>query len=272
MGVMGGVGEAGQQYFANEQKAENQRSLLNTQAELERNKLEFAQSLTDKARTDQVARVDTARKGIVGEEIDAKYKGAAPADSSTWTPEQQAAVDQSKDVDRTALMKDEKISRRAAERTGDITPKDSALLDNKEGILAAQGERNKLIFEASMAKTDADFTAKMARLEVLMAKNGDKSSRDTIGMEMLKIVDSDRKEINQKLTVAQKALKDAQDPTNMMKKDEKAKVIADLNEEINSHKQEYVELGKRKQVLYKRLGFNSGDEKADTKDPLGLFK
>lgn len=89
--------------------------------------------LADDARKEQVARVD-AKAGELADESVGQKRGLIDsniADRSAWTPEQQAAVDQSLAADRKGLMDDPKVRTKAAVATGDISPKDAANLDQR---------------------------------------------------------------------------------------------------------------------------------------------
>lgn len=102
----------------------------------------------------------------------------------------------------------------------------------------------------------------MARLE----KSG--NNTDHTNAEMIKSIDSDRKEIAQKVKQTQDAI------ANTSNKD----VIADLNTKLTGYLGEYEALNARKQTLYKRLGFDAPEitpakSKALTFDPkTGTFK
>lgn len=119
-------------------------TLADVQLEREKRLLEFKAGLdlkgdarkaqlADEARKAQVARID-AKTGELADQSVGEKRGlidANIADRSTWTPEQQAAVDQSLGMDRKTLMEDPKLRTKAAISTGDITPKDAATLDQR---------------------------------------------------------------------------------------------------------------------------------------------
>jgi hypothetical protein len=90
-------------------------------------------ALADQARTDQTARID-AKAAQLAEPLVAQKRGLIDAnitDRSSWTAEQQAAVDQSLGNDRKGLMDEPKLRAKAAVATGDISPKDAATLDQR---------------------------------------------------------------------------------------------------------------------------------------------
>jgi hypothetical protein len=93
----------------------------------------FKQSLGNQERTAQTGRIDAAAGKIADEAVSAK-RGIVQGgivDKESWTPEQQATVDQSLEIDRKKVADDPKTRTKAAISTGDISPKDAAVLDQK---------------------------------------------------------------------------------------------------------------------------------------------
>lgn len=91
-------------------------------------------SSAEKARTDQVSRIDSKTGELADAEI-GKTRGLIDSnisDRSSWTAEQQAAVDQSLALDRGRAAVDPKLRTQAAIATGDIAPKDAAQLTQKD--------------------------------------------------------------------------------------------------------------------------------------------
>jgi hypothetical protein len=90
--------------------------------------------LANSDRNAQYDRVNSAA-GQIADEALAPKRGLIDAgivDKSTWTAEQQAVVDQSLTADRNKLVTDPRIRTQAAINTGDIGPKDAALLTQKD--------------------------------------------------------------------------------------------------------------------------------------------
>lgn len=96
----------------------------------------------DDQRTAQVSRID-AEAGKIAEKAIQGKRGlinSGITDASSWTPEQQAAVDQSLTIDRGRVSADPKTRTQAAIVTGDISPKDAASMDSRAEIAAAKNE------------------------------------------------------------------------------------------------------------------------------------
>lgn len=151
MGIMDGIsrglsaaGYAGGKMYA-QSDMEDQRAAIQAERDLRLAELQEqsgirkenrAVALADQQRTDQVARIDAAAGSIADKAIEPK-RGLIHsniADPSAWTPEQQAAVDQSLGMDKTKVAADPQTRMRAAIATGDISPKDAATMDSRSEI------------------------------------------------------------------------------------------------------------------------------------------
>lgn len=174
MGLMNGIsrglsaaGYAGAKMYA-QSDLEDQRAAIQAERDLRLAELQDQFSirkenrtlaLADKQRTDQVARIDAAAGGIAEKAIEPKRGliNSNIADPSAWTPEQQAAVDQSLGIDKSKVAADPQTRTRAAIATGDILPKDAATMDsylaNVQANLDMAGDR------LEMAKTIATIRA-----------------------------------------------------------------------------------------------------------------
>lgn len=117
----------------------------------------------EKARTDQVARIDAKAGELAGVAAD-KKRGLIDSgivDRSSWTPEQQAAVDQSLALDKEAAARDPKLRTEAAIATGDISPKDAAVLTQKDDAALY-----KILWEKEREdRRDARFTEQQDRMD-----------------------------------------------------------------------------------------------------------
>lgn len=113
----------------NEMKIQGEQREQGYKAQDEQRKMANA----DQARTAQVSRIDKAASGLADTAVGAKRSvvESGIADREAWTPEQQAAVDQSLANDKTAIANDPKTRIKAAIATGDISPKDAATLDQR---------------------------------------------------------------------------------------------------------------------------------------------
>lgn len=161
----------------------------------------------DKARTDQVLRVDAKTGEIADAEVGRKrgLVEAGIADRSAWTPEHQAAVDQSLTLDREEIASDPETRIKAAAATGDLSLKDQATLHRDDRRLDA-ADRKTAAAERTAEMRDATqrYIAELrdkqqsARLEALIAKTG----KDTDGVkEALSVIDGARKDLANDATI-----------------------------------------------------------------------
>lgn len=197
------AGYAAGDLFAKQALQEQSSDLeLNRQQRL----LEFKQALeegaTDRARTQQTARID-AKAGELADEKLAPKRGLIDAgitDRENWTPEQQAAVDQSLEMERQAARKDPKTRMNAAIATGDISPKDAATLTQKDEALLYKALWEQSKEDGRNNRADARLTAMQEasdkRLAYLFASLEKKGARGQDGTrEALAFLDGSRKEI-----------------------------------------------------------------------------
>lgn len=214
-----GISAAG--YAAGDMYA--RQSLLEKQGEIEFERQtrleEFKATLSEKTRKAQVSRIDT-KAGELADERLAPTRGlidAGIADRSSWTPEHQAAVDQSLGIRRKDLAG--KLRTEAAIATGDISAKDAASIEGREEALvyktlleekkeearAARETAREDRRDARQALTEEGRDRRLAeaedgrdrrsaeRLEALaerLTKGGDSNAR------MLAIVENQRKELD----------------------------------------------------------------------------
>ncbi|MES3041789.1 MAG: hypothetical protein V4730_11660 [Pseudomonadota bacterium] len=149
-GFIGGVAEAGADILRDERKIEASaaasKSLADYNNELDIKKARVVEEMkamsANRERTDQVARIDTAAGKIADTAVEGKRGliNSGIADKGSWTPEQQAAVDQSLGIDKAKVVADPKTRTQAAIATGDISPKDAAGMDSRAEIAAAKND------------------------------------------------------------------------------------------------------------------------------------
>jgi hypothetical protein len=157
----------------------------------------------DKARTDRVSRID-AKAGELADTAVAEKRGmidSGIADRESWTPEQQAAVDQSLGRDRKALADDPETKIKASIATGDIAPEKAATihredrrLDATERATAAKERAAEMRDATQRYIADLKHEDSQKRLDVLIAKIGAKDGKDGT-TEALKFIDGARKEL-----------------------------------------------------------------------------
>jgi hypothetical protein len=99
-------------------------------------KLKLQDTNADQQRLQQSSRIDAAAEKITAPQIEAKRGliNSGISDTSAWTPEQQAAVDQSMSLDKTKAIQDPSVRNQAAVMTGDIAPKDAASMASRVEI------------------------------------------------------------------------------------------------------------------------------------------
>jgi hypothetical protein len=169
--------------------------------------------LADEARQAQTSRID-AKAGAIADEAVAPKRGlidANIADRSTWTAEQQAAVDQALALDKSAAVADPKVRTQAAIQTGDISPKDAATLTQKDdaAIYKAMWEQSKE--EGRNSRSDARIAASAEasdkRLGYLMAsleQRGEKKTKAETNKEALQFLRESRMQVtNEETTLRQ---------------------------------------------------------------------
>jgi hypothetical protein len=110
----------------------------------------------DQVRKDQVGRIDAGVGKLADVEV-GKKRGlvqAGIADPDSWSAEQQAAVDQSLSNDKTALVNNPKLRTQAAVSSGDISPKDAAVLDQR-----SEADMTRLMLGEQRLQTMAQIAA-----------------------------------------------------------------------------------------------------------------
>jgi hypothetical protein len=237
MGALGGAGEALGGIGATMFKAEIDKDARAQESNLalERAKAleQFKMELGNRERTAQTERIDAAAGKIadtkVGERRAEVERGIV--DRAGWTPEQQAAVDQSMAADRQALMGDMKTRTQAAVQTGDIAPKDAATILQKDEALLYKTLWEQQKEEGRNARADARLQAQMEssdkRLAYLFAALEKRGAGGQSGAkEALSFLEGARKEIQSEAqnlrALYQAQIKDAS-------KSERAKIDAEFN-------------------------------------------
>ena len=212
---------------------EDQRAKMQAERDMRLEELQIAREgravdTKNKERTDMVGRIDAAASDLAEPQIQAKRGliSSGIADPSSWTPEQQSAVDQSLALDKKGLIGDPATRKQAAINTGDITPKDAATMADSERRLditekraeeAAKSaamkdatERYKADLKDADSKRDNDTANR--RLEGLVRGIG-KSGSSNPTKEALSFIDGVRKDLASEATqvrgLYQAELKDA---------------------------------------------------------------
>jgi hypothetical protein len=207
IGFLGGVGDAGVKLGTQHMKYLEDSDLLRERAEIEEKKelrlLALKANADNASREAMVSRVDKAAGTIADKEVAGKRAliGEGIVDKEAWTPEQQAAVDQSLARDRDALIGDPRTRERAAVSTGDISPEKAANIDRDERRLDA-ADRATASRERQSERRDEtqryiaelkDETAQK-RIEALVARTGAGKDKDGT-REALAFIDGVRKDL-----------------------------------------------------------------------------
>jgi hypothetical protein len=176
---------------------------------------EFKQSLgtrvAEEQRTAQVARID-AKAGELADSSLAPKRGLIDSgivDRGSWTPEQQAAVDQSLALDRDKAARDPKIRTDAAIATGDISPKEAATIERDDRRLdvaersAALKEKLEMLREEGRnARAERSAELQEQRLQVMLQLGekrleaaGKKAGEAANSKEALSFLEGQRKDL-----------------------------------------------------------------------------
>jgi hypothetical protein len=202
------------------------KSLMDSQAEIDTARedkaseramrlAEFKASLdsrvAEEQRTAQVSRID-AKAGELAESSLAPKRGLIDSgivDRGNWTPEQQAAVDQSLALDKQQVKADPKTRTDAAIATGDISPDKAATIERDDRRLDAAEKANALKERLEMLREEgrnarAERTAELQdkRLSVMLELGekrleaaGKKADGAATTKEVLSFLDGSRKEL-----------------------------------------------------------------------------
>jgi hypothetical protein len=213
IGFLSGVGEAGVKLGTQHMKFLDEEELLKQRAEIEMQKeerlLSLKSRLEDQGREALVSRVDKAAGAIADKAVDGKRAlvGEGIVDKEAWTPEQQAAVDQSLEADRTALIGDSKVRTQAAIQTGDISPKDAAVLGQKDEATIYKAMWEQAKEEGRNNRADARIAAqseasdkRLAYLFSALEKKGAGRDNADLKKEALRFVGEARKEVASEAT------------------------------------------------------------------------
>lgn len=174
-GEMYGRGALAEQQAA--AQAERDARLAELQEQSGIRKENRAVAAADQERTKQVARIDSAAGEIAEKAVEGKRGliNSRIEDKSSWTPEQQAAVDQSLNIDKTKVATDPKTRTQAAIATGDISPKDAATLDTRAEIADAKNQSYLANVQAKldMAKDRLEMAQTIATIRAAGGGSGD---------------------------------------------------------------------------------------------------
>ena len=279
MGILLGALAGGAEASLRKDEIEN-RSMLDRDTQLavgqQRSDLElqrqqtlekFKMSLGEQQRTAQVGRIDEAA-GKIAEPAIAQKRGIIQggiADPTAWTPEQQAAVDQSLAGDKQQAMADPKTRTQAAIATGDIDPKSAAVLGQKDDSLMYKTLYEQSREDGRNARLDATeegrFNRQQAALDAreklaeIKAQGGGNVSREERMRYTSLLGDAGRR-----LGEAEKALSTLQKDMFSKNPDaQRTQELDDLRATVKTYREEH--------KLYQSLLAGSQAPDGDTKKP-----
>jgi hypothetical protein len=155
---------------------ERDRRLAELKQSTDANEVRVKEDSANRMRAEQGKRVD--------DQVMATQRGLSTsniADPSSWTSEQQAAVDQSLEQNKDKFLNDPKLRQAAATRTGDITAKDAALLDSKSEAdstrLMLGEQRNQTMAQIAAGHDD---TRKLVAGMVAASKTANANKEDRV--------------------------------------------------------------------------------------------
>lgn len=226
IGFLSGMGEAGVRLGTQHMKYLDDQDLQKERIAAEEMKearlIALKSKAEDMSREASVARIDKAAGNIADSAVAGKRAliGEGVVDKENWTPEQQAAVDQSLEMDREALVGDPKTRTKAAIQTGDISPKDAAVLGQKDEATIYKAMWEQAKEEGRNNRADARITAqqeasdkRLAYLFAAMEKNSAGKDTADLNKEALRFIGDSRKEIASEATnlrlMYQSEIKDA---------------------------------------------------------------
>lgn len=194
-GALGGAGDAmvkfglQQQNDANAMDLENLRSQndVNRAKAIEQAKIDFA----NQERTNMVSRVDAAAAPIVAQAKTSKLN-TFYGDGSDLKPEDISDEEMNSQPAQLSDAEQTKARTQAAIKTGDISPKEAAILSGKDAAAETQMTIAQLRMDAINARTQAQYETAMAKVEAMLAKNGSKAQTNK---EALSFIDGLRKDV-----------------------------------------------------------------------------
>jgi len=158
LGALGGLGQGMSNVGAQMQKSSDEQELENIRSEnaynkaiaLQRNEIQMKSDAEDAARKKMVSDIDAAKTGIINQRLNDQFGNAKPADPSTWTPEQQAVVDQAKAARKTELQNDDSVDTDAAWKSGYLKPSEYATINRGDRSAQQAATRDAQRFEIEL--------------------------------------------------------------------------------------------------------------------------
>jgi hypothetical protein len=195
IGALGGGAKSMGDQLKSEQELEERRALMKEQADLDLVKMQKAEQLkrqaATQARTEMTQAIDQRMGGLVDgaitpaarKQVAPQFAAARPANAATWTPAQQAAVDQARGLAeqeaakdpalRDKLMQDPGLKARAAADAGYI-PEAKTLQDMDKDRFTQVGYGAMLVDKEGNIRVDNSQGRQAERLAALEKKGAPK--------------------------------------------------------------------------------------------------
>lgn len=141
----------------------------------------------DQQRTAQTSRIDAAAGSIAEKAVEPKRGliNSRIEDKESWTPEQQAAVDQSLGLDKAKVAADPKTRTQAAIATGDISPKDAATMDSRAEIAQMKNDAYLQNVQAKLDMAGDKLAMAQTIATIRAASGGGSDGKDPANAKMI---------------------------------------------------------------------------------------
>lgn len=215
------AGYAAGEVFAKQAMAdvetERQMRLAEFKAGLDLKTKQQEADLAEQQRTKMVERVD-AKAGQMADEHLAPTRGlieAGIADRSSWTPEQQATVDQSMRLQRNALKG--RLRTEAAIATGDIKPEKAAELANKDELndIRRQNALDRIAADIKRAEDKNQLALMIANLRASSRGGGEGDNKTPADQKMIEYLKSQGYKPEDAVSMVMKVDPRQQDPSRL---------------------------------------------------------
>lgn len=176
-GLIGGIAKGGADIVDNQIKRESEQEAERMRNEAamarEQSMLRLRNTLENENRAAAAGRIDAATGKIADDAVAGKRAlvGAGIADKSNWTPEQQAAVDQSIAMDRQAIVADPMTRVRAGGMTGDLRADQVATVELGERRADRMEKKDDLRSETENKRLDQQIKHQDATLQETIRHN-----------------------------------------------------------------------------------------------------
>lgn len=226
------AGDAGVQSMNQNIEQANKSDLMKQQSDLEYNKRklleDYAVQLQNQQREAMVARVGSAKQGLIQQAMSGQFGGsdAAVADAdagNTDAPlsdDQRAVIEQAKSAVVNKLNADPKIAMQAAINTGDISPEKAATMGQSaeinqmkmDNLLARANDKNATMKEIADVRADSLKYGYELRLQAAQERKANGKIDTATGRMMITSEDANIRASTSQLGMLQRQLQDIPPP------------------------------------------------------------